>query len=165
VIREVDMGGADVGGDGSVKWKVWGDNVRPGKEVVAPRGPHGREHQHVDETVDNPGPFRISIELPDNQNDADAFVNALKNLPPAVPGGRVDFTLPIVPDHIDQIRIRWDSNPNAPAHRVHGVMGAMKTAVTKVVASIKSTGAKKKKAPKKTSKRGSKKKKTSKKKR
>ena len=147
------MGGADVGGDGSVQWKVWGDNVK-GPEKITNVGAHGRQHEHIDET--DPGNFRISIQLPNDQNEANALVNTLKNLPPAVPGTRINFELPIVPNDTDQIQIRWDSRP-APAHHVHGAMAAIKTAVSKVTASIKTTGAKRKQAPKKASKKPSKK--------
>jgi len=151
--EEVYMGGADVGGDGSVKWKLWGDNIKPGNEVVAPRGTHGREHQNVDET--DAGNFRISIELPHNQVDADALVNTLKNLPPAVPGARVNFELPIVGEDWDQIQIRWDSRPPSPGHHAMTSMAAMKTLGTKKKkATVKKSS---KKASKKSSKKSSKK--------
>ena len=150
------MGGADVGGDGSVQWKVWGENVKQGKEVVKARGTNGREHQHVDET--DPGNFRISIELPHNQNDADALVNTLRNLPPAVPGARINFELPIVPDDTDQIQVRWDSRPASPGHHAMTSVAAMKAGAAKTK---KKTV---KKSSKKTAKKTSKKKSSTKKK-
>jgi hypothetical protein len=149
--EEVFMGGADVGGDGSVQWVVWGDNVKPGRELVQNRGTHGRQHQHVDNTAAD-GTFRVSIEVPPDQAKAEAFLESLGRLCsslPAAPGARVNFELPIVDSHTDQIQIRWDSSEPAPGHHLRAAMAAMKVGGVKK----KKKGAKKKEAKKKGAKK------------
>jgi len=137
------MGGADVGGDGSVQWRVWGDNIKPGKEVVRNRGTKG-EHQNVDTT--DPGTnFTVSIELPQDQAAADAIVSKLKDLPyPAVTGSRVTFDLPIVPKDPDQISVRWNSSA-APAGKATMTVKARSKADSSVKKSTKKKAKKKRK--------------------
>jgi|307.fasta_scaffold414235_2 hypothetical protein len=112
------MAGVDIGGDGSVQWHAWGDNIKPGKEVVQNHGPHGREHQNVDKT-DPGGVFTISIEVPPNQTDANTFLQsfaaACAQAQNAAPGDRIQFILPIVDYDTTQIHVDWVSSP-APPH-------------------------------------------------
>jgi hypothetical protein len=118
-------GGADVGGDGSVQWHVWADNVKPGHLLNNPKPPKGYEQGHVDDTAFDVTKFKISIEIPPDPGVAADFLAAVAkaaaNAQPG-PGARLDFELPIIKDDYDQIRIRWDSyqgpaakGPNAMA--------------------------------------------------
>lgn len=101
-------GGADVGGDGSVQWFIWGDDVVPGRLINRPRGASGHEQGHVDRS-DPAEEFSISIEVPRNAAAfAASIAGAAAAAQNAAPGARVEFTLPIEPKHVDQIRIRWE---------------------------------------------------------
>ncbi|HEX7796525.1 MAG TPA: hypothetical protein VF456_19320 [Vicinamibacterales bacterium] len=103
------MAGVDIGGDGSVQWHAWGDNIKPGKEVVKNRGVHGREHQNVDNT--DPGEnFRVTIKVPIDTAQAAAFLAFFTNVPNTLPGGTVYFELPIIEEDTDQIHVEWNSS-------------------------------------------------------
>jgi hypothetical protein len=112
-------GGADVGGDGSVQWQVWGDDIKPNHLLNRAVQPRGHEQGNVDNTVAG-ARFKISIEIPPDPGAATAFLRALAqaaaNAQPGQ-GARVDFELPIVAGDYDQIRIRWDNYQQAPGRR------------------------------------------------
>jgi hypothetical protein len=108
------MSGADIGGDGSVKWNVVADHVRGGTVKDKPKGAKGREQGGVDETDANEK-FTISIKIPSEKTD---FVATLEAAAAAArtgaPGSRVWFTLPIEEHNEDQIQVTWNSKqPNA----------------------------------------------------
>jgi hypothetical protein len=127
-------GGADVGGDGSVQWQVWADNVKPGYLLNRALQPHGHEQGHVDTTPAD-AKFKISIEIPPNPDDAKAFfasfAQAAAGAQAASPGDRVDFVLPIVAGDYDQIRIRWDDSPQAPGKRPNAMAAIIAAATSK----------------------------------
>jgi hypothetical protein len=103
--------GIEVGGDGSVEWKVFVENVRRESIRNCSIGDHGYEQGGVDET--DPGDFTISIKMP---ADARAFVETLNRAAMQAKelagktGALVSFVLPIEPKNPDQIQIRWQSS-------------------------------------------------------
>src|SRR5262245_50157036 len=88
------MGGGFIGGDGSVRWELFGDNVDANHDS-APVGSHGRKQTAIDRTPAG-GSFTIVI-------DKDAVGGG---------GGAQDytFTLPIKPNKHKQIQIFWESS-------------------------------------------------------
>ena len=112
------MSGADVGGDGSVQWRVFVDQVR--KTTVRSRriGLRGLQQSGVDET--DPGErFSVGVRIPTDSGD---FVRSLRAAADDAaahagdPGYVVSFVLPIEPRNSDQIQIRWNSSRPGPPH-------------------------------------------------
>ena len=110
------MSGIDVGGDSSVEWRVFVENVRRSTIKNCSVGDTGFEQSAVDET--EPGEnFTVAVKIP---RDSGEFVRALcAAAEDAVkhagdPGHPVSFVLPIEPKNPNQIQIRWKSAP-APA--------------------------------------------------
>jgi hypothetical protein len=103
--------GVDVGGDGSVEWKVFVENVRRDSIRNCSIGDRGYEQGGVDET--DPGDFTISIKMP---ADYRAFVETLNRAAAQAKeyagktGALVSFVLPIEPKNPDQIQVRWRSS-------------------------------------------------------
>ena len=87
------MGGGFIGGDGSVRWELFGDNIDTNHDSV-PVGSHGRKHTAIDKTSPG-GLFTIVF-------DKEASGGG---------GGSQDytFTLPIRPNKHKQIQILWQS--------------------------------------------------------
>jgi hypothetical protein len=137
------MAGVDVGGDGSVQWHAWGDNIKPGKEVVKNRGAHGREHQNVDNT-DPGGKFRITIKVPIDPSQAATFLAFFNNLSNTPPGSLIYFELPIIDNDTDQIHVEWDSSQSfAHLARIASALrlrGAVKKKGTKAGKAKRKTG-------------------------
>jgi hypothetical protein len=106
----------DVGGDGSVKWAVDVDHVRPGSVKNNGKGPRGHQQGGIDE-VDAGRFFTIYVEVPATDAARTALSGAMQSaatslttLPPGS-GAKVSFSLPIESGNEDQIRIEWTSTP------------------------------------------------------
>src|SRR3954465_8348140 len=103
------MAAVEVGGDGSVKWRVTANNVREGSVVSRVAGPKV-EQSGIDETREGEN-FDINIKVPTNSRD---FARGLREAADeaekyaAKPGTRICFHLPIEPGNEDQIRIAWN---------------------------------------------------------
>lgn len=105
------MAGADVGGDGSVKWRVWVGNVRHSELKHNPKGPNGHEQGGVDET-DRGEEFTVTIKVPrDDAKFLTRLGSAVGRASKKKGSRRVTFTLPIRQGDDDQIQIRWNSKP------------------------------------------------------
>jgi hypothetical protein len=106
------MGGGFIGGDGSVKWKFRGENVRGGSVVSNGEGKKGHRQAAIDET--KPGAsFELTIELPKDERARKRFV---KDLSEQLKRGRskISVALPIEDKknggpNPNQIRIKWPS--------------------------------------------------------
>jgi hypothetical protein len=96
------MGGGFIGGDGSVRWELFGDNVGSRHQSTA-NGPRGRRHVGIDTTADG-GQFLVTLRLPAKPD-------------PTSPPGFLRYTMPIVADTWDQIRIDWTSVADASTAR------------------------------------------------
>jgi hypothetical protein len=104
------MGGGFIGGDGSVAWDIFGDNVG-NKHESKPKGSKGRRHKGTDQT--DPGAnFTVMLKLPATQD-------------PQPPSGYIKFTIPILPDTPDQIQIDWPSSVTASLVKKDGAAQAM----------------------------------------
>jgi hypothetical protein len=111
------MAQIDIGGDGSVMWKVSVDHVRKdGTLKHEPRGNKGHYQQGVDEVSANQH-FTVSIEVPGSdiaKNELTVSLhsaaNSLAALPPGS-GAKVSFSLPIEANNQDQIQVQWTSEP------------------------------------------------------
>jgi hypothetical protein len=143
-----DSGGVDVGGDGSVAWKVWAGNARKGSVVSRWVTPYRYVDSGVDETPDGQS-FEIGLKIPRENGEAlaRALAEAAKDAEAHAkePGYRVTFPLVIEPKNEDQITIRWQSTP-APEARP-GLLATLKKKLAKKKAAR--AAAKKKPAAKK----------------
>jgi hypothetical protein len=107
------MGSGEVGGDGSVKWKFRGDNVRGGSVVSNGDGKRGHKQAAVDET--RPGAsFALTIELPKDEDARDTFVKSLCKQLKKRKLSKISVDLPIEDKknggpNPNQIRIKWPS--------------------------------------------------------
>jgi hypothetical protein len=105
------MSGGDIGGDDSVEWRIFVDNVRRSTIRNCSIGETGYEQGGVDET-DEGEQFTISLKMPQDPGD---FVRTLQAAAAAAqkyagtPGYLVSFVLPIEKRSYDQIQIRWNS--------------------------------------------------------
>src|SRR4029453_18244501 len=70
------MGSGEVGGDGSVKWKFRGENVRGGSVVSNGEGKKGHRQGGVDENKRGAS-FELTIELPKDERARERFVKGL----------------------------------------------------------------------------------------
>ena len=111
------MAGGDIGGDGSVEWRFFVDNVRRSAIRNCTIGDTGYEQGGVDET--DPGEkFTVGIKIPQSPEE---FVKTLRAAADEAerhmkePGYIVRFTLPIESKNSGQIQIRWNSAPVKPA--------------------------------------------------
>lgn len=106
------MPGVDVGGDTSVEWRVFVDNVRRSSIRNCSIGDTGFEQGGVDET-DEGEAFTIGIKMP---RQSEEFVKLLRAAAEDAarhagePGYLVRFLLPIEPQNPTQIQIRWKSS-------------------------------------------------------
>jgi len=103
--------GGDVGGDTSVEWRFWGDNVRLSSINSCGFGEHGFEQGAVDETDDGQQ-FTVSLKIPKEPAEfirtlREAADNAAKYA--GQPGYLVSFVMPIERSNPNQIQIRWES--------------------------------------------------------
>lgn len=105
--------GCDVGGDSSVEWKVFVNNVRRSTVRNCSIGETGYEQGGVDETEEGEY-FTVNVKMP---NDPADFVRSLQAAAAEAakyagqPGYLVSFVLPIEPKNSNQIQIRWKSAP------------------------------------------------------
>lgn len=106
--------GVEVGGDGSVAWKVTVAHVRKGSVVSRTRGDYGYEQSGVDEAEYGQS-FTIGIKIPreDGEQLAAALARAARDAEAhsKEPGYEVTFPLIIEPDNHKQIVISWESAP------------------------------------------------------
>jgi hypothetical protein len=109
------MGGGGFTGNNSVEWEVQGDNVRSHDSQPAGAGSQGRLHTGIDETPDTPQVqyFTVSIRLPRDANERDAFLNALRD-EVARQRNPITVRLPIEDEEHGgatpgQIRVDWPS--------------------------------------------------------
>ncbi len=106
--------GMEIGGDGSVAWKVVVDNVRRSSIVSKAVGGCGYLQSGVDETDDGQK-FSIGIRIPRDREDGFALARALQEAAKDVEAHvgdsdhRVTFPLRIEPKNETQIRIEWES--------------------------------------------------------
>jgi hypothetical protein len=155
--KEVDMGGGDFGGNGSVEWEVNAHNARKPPQgpppactplTPTPGKPNPHKQTGTDKTLPN-GRFTIRIKLP--KNPADPFLTEIQTAAASPTGGEVLFTLPIEdiqsgfnPPTPKQIRIDWPSD-GGPAIKA--------TAIKKTSRKAASRGSKAKRSKKKSLKR------------
>jgi hypothetical protein len=149
------MAGVDIGGDESVMWKAYGDNVRKDKTLI--QGPFGRFgwlHSAVDE-ADVRGDYSITIELPEKEKCSSFFASLRKAVDSAESlGTPLTFTLPIQYGHHNQIQVKWTSDLSDP----HPNSPRLKAAFAKLGALVKGpkkASAKAKKAAPKSAKKAS----------
>jgi hypothetical protein len=111
------MSGIDVGGDSSVEWRVFVENVRRSTIKNCSVGDTGFEQSGVDETEDKEN-FTVGVKIP--RTGAEEFARSLQAAAEEAykfagdPKHVVSFALPIEPKNPNQIQIRWKSAP-APA--------------------------------------------------
>jgi hypothetical protein len=155
-----DSGGVDVGGDGSVAWKVWAGNTRKGSVVSRWVTPYQYVDSGVDETPEGQN-FDIGLKIPRENGEAlaRALAEAAKDAEAHAkePGYRVRFALVIEPKNEDQITIRWQSTP-APETKL-GLLATLKKKLMKKKGpkpAAKKKAAPKKPAPKKPASKGKK---------
>ena len=109
------MGYGEVGGNGSVEWKIdVGDADWTSDEKKSGTGHRqGGADKHGKPDTEE---FTISVEVPRKESDPDAY---LKKLAAALKldktTRRVYFTLQIESHNPDQIRIAWPPDPPLPA--------------------------------------------------
>jgi hypothetical protein len=127
-----DDSGVGVGGDGSVMWKVWANNVRRGSVVSKWTGDYSYVDSGVDETPEGKN-FTIGIKVPraNGEDFARALAEAAKDAEAHAkdPGYRVKFPLVIEPKNEDQIVITWESTP-APESKP-GLLASLKKKLTR----------------------------------
>lgn len=91
------MGFSEVGGDGSVAWKIdVDDEQRPGKKRASA---WGRDHKDATE-------FTVKLKYP-TSSDANNALGALTSGGMKVVGTTITFTIPVRPNSEDQIRVEW----------------------------------------------------------
>jgi hypothetical protein len=94
------MGGGFIGGDSSVQWEMFGDNVDNSHESV-PVGNHGRKHAAIDQTPAG-GTFEIVIDK-----------DAIQTGGGIGTGQDFKFTLAIKYNQRKQIQVYWESTIQA----------------------------------------------------
>ena len=114
------MSDQNTGGDGSVRWSVDADNVKPGDSEDSDKG-GGKRHQHgLDQNGDVGDWFTVSIKVPAEIGDRNAYLAALRGddarwgikPDPNGPGARIYFNLRIERRTPDQIRVSWGDSVN-----------------------------------------------------
>ena len=114
------MSDQQTGGDGSVRWSVDADNVKPGDHEDSDKG-GGKRHQHgVDQSGDVGDWFTVSIKVPAEIGDTNAYLAALRGddarwgikRDPNGPSARIYFNLRIERKTPDQIRVSWGDSAN-----------------------------------------------------
>ena len=94
------------GGNGSVNWEIEAENPRntpDHRPNPRPNSPNRWRQAGEDALPPNTGRFTISIEVPEDVNDAFFKEFQLAN----ARGGRIQFSIPIRQYHRDQIKISW----------------------------------------------------------
>jgi hypothetical protein len=130
------MSGMDVGGDESVEWKIWAENVRKGTIKSTPIGDYGYVQGGIDETDDG-DLFAISVKMP---VDSRAFVESLKKAAEEAekyagqPGYLVSFVLPIEKRSYNQLQVRWTSTPPSATKPTLGAKKRLKKKAPKAAA-------------------------------
>jgi hypothetical protein len=105
--------GCDIGGDGSVAWKIWAGNARKGTVVTRISGCEVLQ-KGIDET--EPGEsFAISLKIPreGGAEFARGLMAAAKDAEAHCgdPDYYVTFPLIIEPETYKQIQVRWENAP------------------------------------------------------
>jgi hypothetical protein len=114
--------GCNVGGDGSVEWKIFVNNVRRSTIRNCSIGETGYEQGGVDETEEGER-FTVSVKMPTDSAD---FVRSLQAAASEAakyagqPGYLVSFVLPIEPKNPNQIQVRWNSAPPPGTEKTAG---------------------------------------------
>jgi hypothetical protein len=129
------MGGGFIGGDSSVQWDIFGDNVGHNHESK-PRGTKGRRHKGIDQT-DEGAKFVVTLKLP---------AELVEQTPEFV-----KYTMPIRQRVYDQIEIYWPSSTTASPVKASIAAKAMGTTVRALGTS---SGPKQKTSARGTAKRG-----------
>jgi hypothetical protein len=127
-------GDANAGGGGSVYWSV---DVNNGVDAdITSTKSNGHHHQRGKDNdgVAGQDSFIVTIRVPQDQTDADSYVNYLKTaIQPALDNAHVFFTVPIEylgpgDDH-KQINLKWgDQSGGFASHGTHGTHGVAKHA-------------------------------------
>jgi hypothetical protein len=113
------MSGVEVGGDGSVEWRVFVESVRRSTVRNCSIGETGYEQGGVDET-DEGGVFTVRVKMPRDSAD---FVDTLAEAAEAAakhagePGYVVEFVLPVEPKNPGQVQVLWQSATTQSARR------------------------------------------------
>lgn len=108
------MAGVDIGGDESVMWRAYGDNVRKDRTLIqTPTRKSGWLQSAVDEAHGN---FTITIALPQTTESAAAFFESVRNAVDTCEKQRspLTLTLPIERGHHNQIQVTWTSDRSTP---------------------------------------------------
>jgi hypothetical protein len=123
--------GLEVGGDGSVQYRVTIDNARPGTVISERTGSKSWLQAAIDETPAK-GDFTVTLKVPESSG---RFVKSLIKAAAAATkyagkaGKEISFTIPVEPDSPGQIQISWESAPAKSGKR--GVAATSKSASRK----------------------------------